>query len=303
MIIFPQDGMKSDLKRLWRACFGDSEDYISFFFEHRYIPENCLVYVDRMIKRPVAMLHLLPVTISEDGGLSSAQYIYAACTRSDYRKQGIMAQLLDTAIKLGQSRGIKYSVTVPAERHLFRYYGKHGFYRSYKVRMVYMSRSDLLFLSKGSMEIKGSVRETMMQLNEIYAFRRDMLIDREGYVNWDMNAFKYAVGIHEQDGGHIITVAYKGDLGYAFCSPDGDTVRITEFIAKEHFAAVLIKRILQSYPKAQKFIFRLPVCDTFFEKYGEVLDFAMIARNDGKTPVSMTTLEGIRAPYLGLPLD
>lgn len=303
MIIFPQDGMKSDLERLWRACFGDSEEYIKFFFEHRYVPENCLVYVDQMIKRPVAMLHLLPVTISEDGGLSSAQYVYAACTRSDYRKQGIMSQLLETAIKLGQSRGIKYSVTVPAEHHLFRYYGKHGFHRCYKVRMVYMSRSDLLFLSKNCMKIEGSARETMMQLNDIYTFRRDMLIDREGYVNWDMNAFKYAVGIHEQDGGHIITVAYKGDFGYAFCSPDGDTVRITEFIAKEHFAAVLIKRILQSYPRAQKFIFRLPIYDTFFEKYGEVLDFAMIARNDGKSPVSMTTLEGIRAPYLGLPLD
>ena len=43
--------------------------------------------------------------------------------------------------------------------------------------------------------------------------------------------------------------------------------------------------------------------DTFFEKYGEVVDFAMICRNDGKKPVSLTTLEGIRTPYLGLALD
>lgn len=303
LIIFPQDGMRSDLERLWRACFGDSPEYIRFFFEHRYVPENCLVYVDEMIKRPVAMLHLLPAGISEDGGLSSAQYVYAACTREDYRKRGIMSEMINTAVKLGNSRGIKYSVTVPAEHHLFRYYARQGFHRCYKVRMVYMSRADLIFLSKDSIQTTGSTRETMMMLNDIYAFRRDMLSDREGYVNWDMNSFRYAVGIHEQDGGHIITLNYKGDSGYAFCNENEGTVRITEFIVKEHFAAALIKRILQSYPRAQKFIFRLPVCDTFFEKYGEILDFAMILRNDGKNPVSMTTLEGIRAPYLGLPLD
>ena len=55
--------------------------------------------------------------------------------------------------------------------------------------------------------------------------------------------------------------------------------------------------------EAEKFVFRLPVYDTFFEKYGEVVDFAMICRNDGKSPVSITTLDGIRTPYLGLALD
>lgn len=303
MIIFPQDGMKSDLERLWRACFGDSDEYIKFFFEHRYVPENCIVYVDELIRRPVAMVHLLPMSISEGGGLSSAQYIYAACTRSDYRRQGIMSKLIETAVKLGESRGIKYSVTVPAESHLFRYYGKLGLSRCYKVRMVYMSRSDLIFLCKDCIKVTGTMRETMMKLNDIYAFRRDMLIDRDGYVSWDMNAFRYAVGVHEQDGGHVITLTYNGDSGYAFCMESNGTVKITEFIVKEHFASALIRRILHSYPNAQKFIFRLPVCDTFFDKYGEVLDFAMICRNDGKNPVSVTTLEGIRAPYIGLPLD
>ena len=87
MIVYPQDSMKSDLERLWRMCFGDSEAYIRYFFENRYIPENCLAYVDESVRRPVAMLHLLDVSIAEDGGLIPSQYIYAACTRPDYRRQ------------------------------------------------------------------------------------------------------------------------------------------------------------------------------------------------------------------------
>lgn len=303
MIIFPQDSMKSDLERLWRACFHDSESYIKYFFDNRYVPENCLAYVDQSIRRPVAMLHLLPATVSEGGGLSSAQYIYAACTRADYRKRGIMAELIDSARKLGHSRAIKYSLTVPAELELFRYYSKQGFHRCYKVRMVYMDRSDLEFLCRDGIKLPGTPRDTMMKLGEAYGFRRDMLADREGYVNWDMRAFRYAVGCHEHEGGHVITLTYEGDCGYAFCSLDGETLTVSEFIVKEHFASALISRIMQSYPKANKFIFRLPVCDTFFEEYGEILDFGMISRNDGKNPVSITTLDGVRTPYLGLPLD
>ncbi len=303
MVVFPQDSMRSDLERLWRTCFGDSQEYIRYFFENRYVPENCLVYVDETIRRPVAMLHLLNVSIAEDGGLVPSQYIYAACTRPDYRRQGLMRQLIEAAQKLGFSRKLKYSVTVPAEPRLFRYYARYGFDKCYKNRLVYMDRPDLVFLSKGSIKVPDNTRETMMKLGEVYAFRRDMLVDRDGFAIWDQNALRFAVSSHEHDGGHIITLSYGGDYGYAFCSEEDGIVRITEFIVKEHFASALIRRILKSYPKAVKFVFRLPVYDTFFEKYGEIVDFAMICRNDGKNPVSITTLDGMRTPYLGLALD
>ena len=303
MIVYPQDSMKSDLERLWRTCFGDSEQYIRYFFENRYVPENCLVFVDETVRRPVAMLHLLNVSIAEDGGLVPSQYIYAACTRPDYRRQGVMRELIETAQKLGAFRKLKYSVTVPAEPRLFRYYGRYGFEKCYKNRVVYMERSDLLFLSRDAVKIPDGVRETMMKLSEVTAFRRDMLVDRDGFAIWDGNAMRYAVSSHEHDGGHVVTLSYGGEYGYAFCSEEADTVRITELIVKEHFASTLLYKILKSYPKAKRFVFRLPVYDTFFDKFGEVVDYAMICRNDGKSPVSITTLDGIRTPYLGLALD
>ena len=265
MIVYPQDSMKSDLERLWRMCFGDSEAYIRYFFENRYIPENCLAYVDESVRRPVAMLHLLDVSIAEDGGLIPSQYIYAACTRPDYRRQGIMRQLIETAQKLGAYRKLKYTVTVPAEPRLFKYYGRYGFEKCYKNRVVYMDRSDLMYLSRNATEIPDNIRETMMKLSEVCAFRRDMLVDREGFVIWDSNALRYAVSSHEHDGGHVITLSYGGDCGYAFCSEESGTVRVTEFIVKEHFASALLYRILKSYPRAKRFVFRLPVYDSFLK--------------------------------------
>ena len=303
MIVFPQDSMKSDLERLWRICFGDSDEYIRFFFENRYVPENCLVYVDDSVKRPVAMLHLLPMAISEDGGLIPSQYLYAACTRPDYRRQGVMRQLIEAGRKLGHSRHLRYTVTVPAEPRLFKYYERYGFEKCYKNRVVYLDRPDLQFLSRNSVRIPDNVRETMMKLSDLASFRRDMLVDRDGFAIWDPAAVRYAVSSHEHDGGHIITLSLQGDYGYAFCRQEDELLSVTEFIVKEHFAPTLIRQILRSYPKAGKFVFRLPVYDSFFEKFGEKVDFAMICRNDGKRPVLLTTLEGMRTPYFGLALD
>ena len=85
MIVFPQDSMRSDLERLWRVCFGDSDEYIRYFFENRYIPENCLVYVDEsgwMYNRGILVTcrdaAVLPALVLD---LDSLEYEYAgACT-------------------------------------------------------------------------------------------------------------------------------------------------------------------------------------------------------------------------------
>ena len=278
---------------LEKICFSQPWSYTSL--EEELDNETAHFFVATVDDRVVGYIGVFVV--------SDSCFISNIAVLPDYRRQGIMRELIQTAQKLGAYRKLKYSVTVPAEPRLFRYYGRYGFEKCYKNRVVYMDRSDLIFLSRDAVKIPDSVRETMMKLTEVSAFRRDMLVDRDGFAIWDSNALRYAVSSHEHEGGHVITLSYGGDFGYAFCSEEAGTVRITEFIVKDYFASTLLYRILKSYPKAQKFVFRLPVYDAFFEKYGEVVDYAMICRNDGKSPVSITTLDGIRTPYLGLALD
>ena len=31
------------LKSIWKVCFGDSDEYIDFFFDHMFKPENAVV--------------------------------------------------------------------------------------------------------------------------------------------------------------------------------------------------------------------------------------------------------------------
>lgn len=305
MITLARDGMRTDLERIWRTCFGDSPEYVSFFFENRYNPNSCLVYIDETVGRPVAMLHMLDCSVTEDSEIVPSQYIYAAATRPDHQGKGIMSQLMEYARRIAAARGQKYMLLVPGSRELFRFYEKRGFYRCFKHRHVYMSRNDLTILSdydKSRSPVPNRQNGHALMLSDIHAVRRDMLIDREGFVTWDYKAFKYAAGIHERSGGFITTCADGSDAGYAFCYPEGDVLKVSEFICSSGFDAPLVHSVLNA-SKADRFELRVPVYDEMFSNFGEISDFGMICSVSGRKPVSLLTLTGSHTPYLGMALD
>ncbi len=304
MITLARDGMRTDLERIWRLCFGDPAEYVSYFFDNRYNPNSCIVYVDETVGRPVAMLNMLDCSVTEDSEIVPAQYIYAAATRPDHQGRGIMSLLLEYARRYAASRGQKYLILVPGSRELFRFYEKRGYYRCYKNRSVYMSRKDLQTLSgyKKAAQQPSRGKQHSLMLTDIHAVRRDMLIDREGFVTWDFKALKFAAGIHERSGGFIVTCSEGSDAGYAMCSPRGDTLLVSEMISSSGFDAPLIHNILDA-TQCEKFELRLPAYNEMFSEFGELSDFGMICSVNGRKPVSLLTLSGQHLPYLGLALD
>lgn len=306
MITLARDGMRTDLERIWRLCFGDPAENVSYFFDNRYDPNACVVYVDETAGRPVAMLNLLECSITEDSEIAPALYVYAAATRPDYRGRGIMTQLMDFAGRYAAAKyRRRYLLTVPASRELFRFYEKRGFFRCFKNRSVFMSRRDLATLSHYKrQESAAPARQRLpaLMLTDIHAVRRDMLIDREGFVTWDYKALKYAAGIHEKNGGFIVTASDGSQAGYAFCAQRGDTLEVHEFIAGTGYDAELIRALLDSCD-SEKFEFRLPAYDDFFAGFGEITDFGMIRSVDGRKPINLLTLRETHLPYLGLALD
>jgi len=305
LITLARDGMRTDLERIWRTCFGDPPEYVSYFFDNRYNPNSCIVYVDESVGRPVAMVHLLECSVTEDSEIVSAQYVYAAATRPDHQGRGIMSLLLEYARRYAASRGSKYLILVPGSRELFRYYEKRGYYRCYKNRSVFMSRRDLETLSgykKAADRRTAAKKLPALMLTDIHAVRRDMLIDREGFVTWDYKAMKYAAGIHERSGGFITTCSEGSEAGYAFCFQEGDTLKINEFISSTGFEAPLIHSVLNA-STSDKFELRLPVYNEMFADFGEITDFGMICEVSGRKPISLLTLSGVHIPYLGMTLD
>jgi predicted acetyltransferase len=118
---------KSSVRRLWKICFDDDEDFMHLYFTKKYADENTLIYT--IGNEVVASLQMLPYgfTFCEEEILTT--YISGACTLPEHRHKGYMGQLLMSAFEMMQQRNIALSMLIPAEDWLYNYYARYGYER------------------------------------------------------------------------------------------------------------------------------------------------------------------------------
>ena len=95
---------KQQIVNLWRTCFGDSEAFISLYFDRVYKDENAMtIEKDGKI---VSALQIVPYTMTYLGTEISVGYISGACTTPEERGQGLMRQLLQETFEEMERREI-----------------------------------------------------------------------------------------------------------------------------------------------------------------------------------------------------
>lgn len=147
---------QDDTKQLWKVCFGDSDDFIHFYFDAKYSDENTFaIYENGMM---VSVLQAIPYQINALGQTFEAAYLSGACTHPEYRNKGYMPQLLKQTIQTLYERNIPLAFLIPQEEWLCKYYAQFGFspelYRS-ELENVIHSLSveyEVLSLQKDSYE-------------------------------------------------------------------------------------------------------------------------------------------------------
>lgn len=109
------------LREIWFACFGGPEQYLDFYYEHRFSPRDTLVVRDA--GQPVAMLTLMNVRLGGEKGC----YVYAVATLPAYRGRGLQGQLGAFSLEEMRRREMSFGCLVPAEPSLFGFYKKLGY--------------------------------------------------------------------------------------------------------------------------------------------------------------------------------
>ena len=92
-IRFATKEMIPQIKEIWHRCFGDEEDYMEFYFTHRFTEENMLVCMED--KKPVAMTTFLKAYLVTGEGEIPVHYAYAVATLPEYRDRGYAKMLLE----------------------------------------------------------------------------------------------------------------------------------------------------------------------------------------------------------------
>lgn len=125
MIRFTNSNDIKPLKKLWKICFGDSDEYIDLHFSEKYKDENTLIYWEN--NKIVAALYMTPYCFRFYGELIPFYYLAGLSTLSEYRSKGFMSKLIKESFEVMKNRNIPLCGLVPAEEWLFNYYSKYGF--------------------------------------------------------------------------------------------------------------------------------------------------------------------------------
>jgi predicted GNAT family N-acyltransferase len=124
---------KEQTKKLWTNSFDDTPEFVNFFFDRIYSEQyNITIEVDNQV---VSALQVIPFLLKTGAKTLPVSYLYGICTDKNFRKQGMMKQLMSKTHKLLMSKGYAATILIPAEEYLFDIYGKFGyktvFYKSY----------------------------------------------------------------------------------------------------------------------------------------------------------------------------
>lgn len=189
------------IRNIWETCFGDEEDYICFYLDHRMTEDNMLViYEDG---KAVSMASFLPAQYMHQEAYQDVRYVYAVATLPEYRGRGLAGKIL----KFAQNLYEEPLLLAPAEESLLAYYEKLGFQRAFPESRESIGGVQALELTTEEAELSCLEAITAAE----YVKLRDQKCEGEGYVRWDEEAVQYAMELCASCGGGAVAVIRERD--------------------------------------------------------------------------------------------
>ena len=298
-----------NLKKLFGESFNLKNNEVDFFFENKFKLENSVVCLkDGNLS---SALHIFYNTImTKNFKKTKAYYLYGAATFPKYRNQGLMTKTINFANKLALKKDCKYSILLPENDNLVRFYEKIGYQSFFKTSFLKFSFETLKNISDfenlyNTVEL-GRFEDKIEKFNYFnFEKIREKFYNSLYDVFWDANSIKFAILENNFCTGKVIS----RENSYAICNyqQQKNTVEILELALNDAKNAnelkFLICNILKLMP-AKNYIFRVPVgrlelleksCDD-----KKIKNFGMI-KSLTCEKVDLPKLE--KAPYLGLTLD
>lgn len=184
---------REDIITLWEICFGDSREYIEFFFEHMVKEDTVLCR--RHGGKVVSMACIIPAKIRGGGKCEKINYLYAVATLPEYRKQGMATSIINHIYeKCGCSL-----VLCPENVEAESLYKKMGFCEAFH---GVSNMSD--YTGGGTPEDFVEICDVTDECAYDYQESRRVRFADRAYVDWDDDYIRYALEEHINTGGRMV---------------------------------------------------------------------------------------------------
>lgn len=139
-IFYAEEKDFNEIKKLWNICFSEFPEFSEWYFENIFQTKNTLVYKENGVI--CSMLQELNFEFDSTSENKKATYIYGACTHPLYRKQGLMGKLLQQSFANDKAKGIDFSILIPENEELFRFYEKFGYKPTTKIETEIVTKNE-----------------------------------------------------------------------------------------------------------------------------------------------------------------
>lgn len=117
MIIWDDGTRKQRVYDMWQDNFHDPMPYADFYFQEVYGKNEVLLNQEEETVK--GMLHLNPYTLHVKGQPTEAKYIVGVATDEEYRRQGVMRELLAKTFQTLRERGELFTYLMPADENYY----------------------------------------------------------------------------------------------------------------------------------------------------------------------------------------
>lgn len=121
MIVWDDGTKKQRVYEMWEDNFHDPISYADFYFNEVYGKNEVLLNQETQTDDDVVkgMLHLNPYTLHVKGQPTEAKYIVGVATDEEYRRQGVMRELLVKTFQELRGRGEMFTYLMPADENYY----------------------------------------------------------------------------------------------------------------------------------------------------------------------------------------
>ena len=231
MIRLAREEDTPQIRDLWSYCFDDTPDFIDFFFNSCYLPNNTLVSEEE--GRIQSCLQLLPYRMKLRGGEVTVPYIVGVGTWPEYRGQGLVKKLLQYADDVMKEREYDISILLPFQYDFYRKYGWEVCYDLLIYREVELTPTSAISKQQKRTAKVGSFRKVVMDedlktLSDCY-FK--YMKGYNGYIIRSQNEWSKIIKDIELDHGFAYIYEYNNEAqGYILYTIENKTLTIQELV-------------------------------------------------------------------------
>ena len=213
MIVYAPDHRKQEVINLWKTAFpADSEAFVAFYFERKYLKKNTLLYLKN--EKTASCLQMLPYEMTYYEHVIRTSYISGAATLPEYRNQGLMGNLLLRAFVEMKKRKHVLTTLIPQEPWLTDFYKKFGYTPCFEQELTAVNANDYPHFPD-RMRFKAL---ELADFKNAYNFYKNYFAKQNLCIQKSFSDFSVMVAACQLFEGDVYLLINKGEtVGLCFC--------------------------------------------------------------------------------------